>query len=167
MKLSEVSEFSILPYTQNRKLGNLGKYSFTSNFDNCCNLRFRNDKNELRQKLKGQNMLLEEKNKTSEVSEFSILPYNQNWKLRKLGKFSFTSNFDRFREILREREWSLVFFVSFNFDSHLSWKSYWSSWSCSEDVEILSFYINLFINISGILTFLVTEKLMTSAYNHS
>ena len=27
--ISEVSEFSILPYTQNRKLGNLGKFSFT------------------------------------------------------------------------------------------------------------------------------------------
>ena len=57
MKISEVSEFSILPYTQNRKLGNLGECSFTSIFDNCCNLRFRNDKNELRQKLKGQDML--------------------------------------------------------------------------------------------------------------
>ena len=51
-KNSEVSEFSILPYTQNRKLGNLGKCSFTSNFESCCNLRFRNDKNELRQKRK-------------------------------------------------------------------------------------------------------------------
>ena len=41
-----------------------------------CNLRFRNDKNEPRQKFKGQDMLLEEKNKISEVvSEFSILPY--------------------------------------------------------------------------------------------
>ena len=81
-KISEVSEFSILPYTQNRKLGNLGKCSFTSNFDSSCNLRFRNDKNELRQKLKGQDMLLEEKNKISEISEFLILSYTQN---RKLG----------------------------------------------------------------------------------
>ena len=32
MPISEVSEFSILPYTWNRKLGNLGKFSFTSNF---------------------------------------------------------------------------------------------------------------------------------------
>ena len=42
----------ILPYTQNRRLGNLEKCSFTSNFDSSCNLRFRNDKNELRQKRK-------------------------------------------------------------------------------------------------------------------
>ena len=35
MKLTEVSEFSILFYTQNRKLGNLGKSSVTSNFDSC------------------------------------------------------------------------------------------------------------------------------------
>ena len=74
VKISEVSEFSILSYTQNRKLGNLGKCSFTSNFDSCCNLRFRNNKNELRQKLKSQDMLLEEK-KISEISEFSTLPY--------------------------------------------------------------------------------------------
>ena len=42
---------SILPYTQNRKLGNLRKCSVISNFESC-NLRFRNDKNGLRQKLK-------------------------------------------------------------------------------------------------------------------
>ena len=93
-KISEISEFSILSYTQNRKLGNLGKCSFTSNFDSSCNLRFRNDKNELRQKLKGQDMLLEEEKKIFEISEFSILPYTQNRKLGNLGKCSFTSSFD-------------------------------------------------------------------------
>ena len=30
--ISEVSEFTILPYTENRKLGNLGKFSSTSIF---------------------------------------------------------------------------------------------------------------------------------------
>ena len=60
IKISEVSEFSILPYTQNWKLGNLGKSYFTSNFDSWFNLRIRNAKDELRQKLKGQDMLLEE-----------------------------------------------------------------------------------------------------------
>ena len=38
-KISEVYEFTILSYTQNRKLGNLGKFSFTSNFDSSFNLR--------------------------------------------------------------------------------------------------------------------------------
>ena len=33
MKISEVSKFSILPCTQNRKLGSLGKYCFISNFE--------------------------------------------------------------------------------------------------------------------------------------
>ena len=56
VKISKVSEFSILPYTQNRNLANLGKCSFTSNSDSCCNLRFRNNKNELRQKLKDYKM---------------------------------------------------------------------------------------------------------------
>ena len=32
MPISEVSEFSILPYTQNRKLRNLGKFYFTKFF---------------------------------------------------------------------------------------------------------------------------------------
>ena len=45
VKISEVSEFSIL------KTRKFGKCAFTSNFDNFCNLIFRNDKNELRQKL--------------------------------------------------------------------------------------------------------------------
>ena len=43
-KISEVSEFSILFYTLNRKLGNLRKCSFTSNFGSCCNLTCKNNK---------------------------------------------------------------------------------------------------------------------------
>ena len=54
-KISKVSEFSILPYTQNREIGNLGKCSLTSNFGSC-NLIFRNDKNEPRQKLQDYEM---------------------------------------------------------------------------------------------------------------
>ena len=34
-------------------------------------------------------MVQEKKSKTSEVSEFLILPYNQNQKLGNLGKFCF------------------------------------------------------------------------------
>ena len=52
MKICKVSEFSILPYIQNRKFGNLGKFSFTSNFCSSCNLRFKNNK-KLSQKHKG------------------------------------------------------------------------------------------------------------------
>ena len=86
-KNSEVSEFSILSYTQNRKLGNLGKCSFTSIFDNCCNLRFRNDKNELRQKLKGRDMLLEEKKENFRgfrVFDFALYSKSKTRKSRKL-----------------------------------------------------------------------------------
>ena len=51
VKISEFSEFSILPYTQNRKLRNIGKFSFTSNFGISCNLRLKNEKKkELSQK---------------------------------------------------------------------------------------------------------------------
>ena len=92
-KNSEISKYWILPYIQNRKLGNLRKCSFTSNFDSFCNLRFRNDINELRQKLKGNARYAFRRKKMSEVSEFSILPYTQNRKLGNLGKRFFTSNF--------------------------------------------------------------------------
>ena len=81
-------------------------------------------------------MLLEkkkkEKNKISEVSTFSILPYTQNRKLGNLGKFSFTSNFDRFTEIFHifpENPIEVPQVV------HKMWT------------------INLFINVSGFLTF--------------
>ena len=84
VKIFEVSEFSILPYTQNRKLGNLGKCCFTSNFEIYCNFTFRNDKNGLIQKFKGQDMVLEEKTFFSEFSGFSILLYTRNWKSRKV-----------------------------------------------------------------------------------
>ena len=35
----KIPQFSILSYTQNRKLGNLAKFSVISNFDSSCNLR--------------------------------------------------------------------------------------------------------------------------------
>ena len=71
-KNGKFGEFSIWLYTQNRKLGYLGKRSVTSNFDSYCNLIFRNDKNELRQK---------------------ILSFTQNRKIGNLGKVSFNSDF--------------------------------------------------------------------------
>ena len=71
-KICEVSEFSILLYTQNRKLGYLRKRSLTSDFDSYCNLIFRNNKNELRQKL---------------------CPVTKIEKLEILGKVSFDLNF--------------------------------------------------------------------------
>ena len=40
IKIFEISEFSILRYTQDRKLGHLGNFSFTSNFSSSCNSRF-------------------------------------------------------------------------------------------------------------------------------
>ena len=45
MEISEVPEFSILPYTQNRKLGNLRNMSFHSKSESSYNSRFKNDKN--------------------------------------------------------------------------------------------------------------------------
>ena len=94
-KISEISEFSILPYTQNRKLGNLGKCSFTSNFDSSCNLRFRNNKNELRQTLKGQGVLLEEKKNFRDfrVFDFALHPKSKTRKCRRILLYLVIYNF--------------------------------------------------------------------------
>ena len=73
-KISEVSKFSILPYNQNRKLGNLGKSSFTSNFGSCYNLRFTNVKNELRQKLKVIKNVEKKKRKFTKFPRFRFCP---------------------------------------------------------------------------------------------
>ena len=56
-----ISEFSILPYAQNGKFGNLGEFCFASNFDSSHNLKFKEKKNEVRQNLKGYVMVSEEK----------------------------------------------------------------------------------------------------------
>ena len=83
-----------MPDTQNQKLGNLGKRSFTLNNILAVVVIYNSEttKNELRQKLTGQDRLLEGQKNISEVSEFSILPDTQNQKLGNLGKRSFTLN---------------------------------------------------------------------------
>ena len=73
-KISEFSKFSILPFTQTQKLWKSWKVFFYLNFDSCCNSRFRNDKNELRQNLKGQDMILEEKWKFLRFWSFQFSP---------------------------------------------------------------------------------------------
>ena len=45
IKICEVSEFSILLYTQNRKLGNFGKFDFASTFSSIWNPRSKNQRN--------------------------------------------------------------------------------------------------------------------------
>ena len=63
-----------MPYTQNPKLRYLGKSSFTSNFESCCNLKFRNDKNELRQKLKVIEWIKKKKRKLPRFPSFRFCP---------------------------------------------------------------------------------------------
>ena len=74
-----------LPSTHNRNLGNLGKCSFASNFDSSCNLRFRNNKNELRQKLKVIKRIKEKKENFRDfrVFDFALHPKSKTRKSRK------------------------------------------------------------------------------------
>ena len=78
MKISEVSEFRFcrIPKIENSEI--------SETFDLLQILRVvikqdaKMKKSKLRQKLKGQNMLLEEKKKTSEVSGFFFVTFNFN-----------------------------------------------------------------------------------------
>ena len=157
VKISEVSEFSILSYTQNQKLGNLGKCPFSSNFDSICNLRFRSNENELRQKLKGQDMLFRRKNFFSRFPSFWFcpIPKIENLEISEsVLLLQFLTVFVTFSEFAfsanRVKPW---FFETFNIKSHLSWKFHYSFSRCSEDIQIFSFNINIFIIFLGFLTF--------------
>ena len=143
-----------MSYTQNRKLGNPGKCSLTSKFDSWCNLIFRTNKNELRQKL-----CPVPKIKKSEILE-SFLSLQIFTVVATCSKFLFSR--ERVKRVyFLER---LVFFVTFNTKSRLSWKLHWSSSSCSEDMEI--FLLSIDTSIFPVFWhFLVTKKLAASAYN--
>ena len=135
-----------MPSTQNRKLEYLRKHSLNSRFDSCCNLIFKNDKNELRQKL-----CPVPKIEKSEILE----------RFLSLQIFTVVVTCSKF-VYSRERV-KPCFFVTFNIKSRLSWKFHWSSSSCSEDMEIFSFNINTSI-FRVFWHFLVKKKLMTSSY---
>ena len=90
--MSEVSEFSILAYTQNRKLGNLGKFYL---------LKFlvvyetQNQKNVLKEKTLTLRCGLRRKNihfRDFQVFDFALYLKSKTWKTRKvLVYFSFLS----------------------------------------------------------------------------
>ena len=145
LKICKVSEFLNFPYTQNRKLGNPRKCSLTSTFGSCCNLIFRNNKNELRQKL-------------------CPVPKIEKWEILEsflsLQIFTVVVTWSKF--VFSEERGKPCFFVTFNTKSCLFWKFHWSFSSCSEDMEIFSLNINTSI-FRVFWHFLVTMKLMTSA----
>ena len=87
VKISEDSEFLILSHTQNRKLGNLENFSRASDFHGSYNLRCKDkEKTLLRQKLKSQDMLFEEKSENIRsfgVFNFTLYTKLKTWKSRK------------------------------------------------------------------------------------
>ena len=79
-----------------------------------------------------------------------------------------------FEKYIFQREGETLFFFYFLYyhKSHLSWKFYWNFWSRSEVMMNFSASISYFHRFSSIFWnffvfchFLVTKKLMTSAYN--
>ena len=78
MPNSEVSKFSILPYTQHKNLENLGKFSFTSTFCIIWNSKSNKWKNDLKEKTLTLWCCLRRKMPISEVSEYS----SKRWQIR-------------------------------------------------------------------------------------
>ena len=91
-KISILCEFSILSYTQNRQLANLGNCSFTSNFHSSCRLSCKNDLTETKA-LRSRYAFRRKIKNVQSFPVFHFLLY-QNRKLRNLVKFFFISNFD-------------------------------------------------------------------------
>ena len=86
MKISEVSEFSILLYTQNWKLWNLRNMSLLSNSDSSYKSRFKNDKNMNWAKNRKVPMWLKRKKKNFRdfsVFDFALHPKSKTRKSRK------------------------------------------------------------------------------------
>ena len=92
VKIFKVFEFWIYP--QYRKLGNLGKFSLTSNFGSGCNLRCKNNKKLT--ETKAWRPSYTSRRKLENFRDFRIFSFDlyQNQKLENLGNCSFTSNFD-------------------------------------------------------------------------
>ena len=92
--MSKVSEFPILSYIINRKLGNLGKCSFTSNFDSSCILSCKNDKKLTETKAQRSRYAFRRKIKKLESFQVFHFVLCQNGKLGDSESFFFNSNFD-------------------------------------------------------------------------
>ena len=93
-KISEVSEFSILPYTQNRKLGNLRICLFLQILRVVVNQDLKTTKIWTKKKTERFQYDLKEKIKIFDISKFLILLYTQDRKLKNLGNLTFILNFD-------------------------------------------------------------------------
>ena len=146
---------------------------FTSNFDSCYNLRFRNDRYELRQKLKVIKWIKKKKRKLRRFRVFN-LPYTLNRKLGNLRKCSFTSNFYRDSKalfFLRILILSHIFAESFIKFPHVIQKygdfpvqyQYFHQCFGFSNVSLLRRRLLLPSRFYNLLV--VTKKLMTSAYN--
>ena len=87
MKISEVSEFSILHYTQNRKLGNLRNMSLRSNSDFSYNSIVKNEKNMTL--AKNWKVPIRIKSKNKNFRDFRVFNFDltQDQKLGNLGNF--------------------------------------------------------------------------------
>ena len=75
-----------MPYTQNRKLGNLGKFYFTPNFDSSRNSRLKTGKKtETKTKwLRYGFRKYKEHFRDLRVFDFALYPKSKIWKSRKL-----------------------------------------------------------------------------------
>ena len=86
MNISEVSEFSILAYTENRKLGNPGNMSLPSNSDSSYNSSFKTTKMWTERKTERFQYDLKKINKTFRdfrVFDFALYQISKTWKSRK------------------------------------------------------------------------------------
>ena len=99
----------ILTYTQNRKLANLGKCSFTSSFDSSCNLRCKNDKKLTEAKTYRSSYASRRKIENFRgfrVFEFNLYPISKTQKSRSV---SFYFKFWQSLQKQQKNKWGKIF----------------------------------------------------------
>ena len=144
--MPEVSEFSVLPYIQNQKIGNLGKCFLTLKFDSCCNLSSETAKMNWVKNLKVKKWIKKKEIKFPRFPSFRFcsIPKIENLEISEsvalLQILKVVATFSKF-VFSSERVSEAFFFFLRLLISRLSWKLYWNSSSCSEDTEILPFNI--------------------------
>ena len=151
-KMPEVSEFSVLPYIQNQKIGNLGKCFLTLKFDSCCNLSSETAKMNWVKNLKVKKWIKKKEIKFPRFPSFRFcsIPKIENLEISEsvalLQILKVVVTFSKF-VFSSERVSEVLFFCDFI-----------ETVQVVQKIRKFSRSIYIFINFSGFLTFSLLQR---------
>ena len=151
-KMPEVSDFSVLPYIQNRKIGNLGKCFLTLKLDSCCNLSSETTKMNWVKNLKVKKCIKKKEIKFPRFPSFRFcsIPKIENLEISEsvalLQILKVVVTFSKF-VFSSERVSEVLFFCDFI-----------ETVQVVQKIRKFSRSIYIFINFSGFLTFSLLQR---------